>query len=144
MKKRLFFLIGILLIATAAFAANAVVYTSSVTSPYTGLITMTTTTTATSAGQGTVGMTPYYVSVPMGNISCTKVISGVTPTTQTLLLEGTLDSGATWTTVGSSTTVGNDRIDVTGKLVTGIRINQSILTKASGTITNTVKCILKQ
>jgi hypothetical protein len=142
MKKILFILLAALLISTAVYAATAVVYNAKESKSYTGLITMATTTTSVDTGQG--AGTAYYLSVPMSNFSCDEIVSGVTPTTQTIILQGTLDGGTTWSTLSTSTSTATTRVDSTGKLASGIRINQSILTAATGTKTTTYKCIGQQ
>jgi hypothetical protein len=137
-SKVLLLVIALLLITSSAFAATATVYNAKDAKPYLSQVTMSVSTTSTSVGAGV--STAYYFSVPMSNFFCTEIIGGVTHTTNTTLLEGTLDNGTTWTTLATSTSTVSARVDSTGKGATGIRINNTILTSGAGTKTTTFKC----
>jgi hypothetical protein len=126
-----------------AFAATVTLFNEQKSVPFTAVTTvMTTTTTATASGPG--AGTTYTLGVPMDIYTCSFLISGVTPTTSTINVEGAIDSGAWQTLIASTSTAATAMGSSTGKVANRIRANWSVLTKATGTTTAVVKCVGKQ
>lgn len=133
-------------VATLVYAASTagIVYNANQSKPYT-IITMATTTTGVSTGPGGVNATS--ISVPMSNFDCQVLYSGVTPTTSTVTIEGSIDGGTSWKSLSSgitTTLAAGNFAQVTGKWATQVRQNWSVLTKAAGSTTATTICIGQQ
>ena len=133
----------IMLVSATSFAASASVFKIENASPFTSIMSLVSTSTGSDGapGAGTVTSIP----VPMSNFSCSLLYSGVSPSTSTITLEGSLDN-TLWRSLSSGITTTLETgqfFDVTGKWAAYIRPNWSVFTRATSTYTTTatMKCV---
>ncbi len=125
------------MLATSVFAASATIMNATAAKPYTQVMTHTFTNDSTTTGAG--AGTTYTLGVPMSNFTCSSILSGLTPTTQTTALQGSVD-GTNWFVMSSSTATVSAIINSTGQMATSIRMNQTIHTSGTGTGVTTTRC----
>ena len=126
-----------------AGTSQAPLYSTDKAVPFTGtIVTLSTTTTGTQTGPG-VGNTVYF-SMPLSIITCQKVMSNNTPSTSTILLQGSIDGGTTWNTLTSDISTGSTYTHLNTFQFTRLRSNWTVLTGATGTYTATVTCVGRQ
>lgn len=143
LKGMAIMLVIMLAFVGVVWAASATIYSPENAAPF-SVVTFATTTTGETTGPGATAATSF--GVPMADFSCALVYTGVTPSTSTYTLQGSNDN-TLWrdiSTAITTTLAAGNYVDVTDKQSTYARANWSILTKATGTTTATMKCLTRQ
>ena len=145
MKKLIFSIVAVMMLMTlfAAYSIQAADYykqpqTTLNSKPFVYQWTLISATSSTGAGD------TFKFGMPMTNVTCQSIFSGVTATNATVLIQGSLDGGTTWGTVVSSATVSTTSgalFESTSYAVDQIRANISSINTYSATGSKvTVRC----